>query len=128
MTNDEIGTYQICEAIQIDPKLKCVKDKQQLIAVINGVRHVGNLTIIKKCVKMSQVKFRKTEIDNYIVQEKDIKSVLSDIYGISTDLDKKIVYDESEIWELAQQMATKKEKKANKSGFKLNINGHTGLI
>jgi len=128
MTNEEIGTYQLCEAIEIDPKLKVIIDNNTLTASINGTRFVGNFAIIKACVSTSKLSKRKTLIDREVTQKRNSKKVLSDIFGISKDLDKKLVYDEDEVWKIAQKLVNSEKVKKKVSNFKLDTNEDRGLI
>lgn len=128
MTNDEIGTYQIAEAIKENPKLKVKITNNQLTAKINGIKYIGNLTVLKKCVDTSKLSKRKTIMDNDIVQKKNPKQVFSDVFGVSTNDDKKIVYDIEEIWERAKKLATKTEVKKKKNKFKLDVYDDRGSL
>lgn len=123
MLNDEIGTYIIAEAIDINPKLKVVSKPNQLIALINGVKYTANLKVLKKCINTDQLIKTKTLADNIVLQEKTANEVLSDVFGISKNVDYELVYNPEEVWGLSQALATKKEIEKEDTSFKLDTDG-----
>ena len=119
MLNSEIGTYQLAEAIAINPKLNVVFKEDQVVAKINGFMTIGNKAILESTIDCSKLKVSKTLINNEIKQDRDPKEVLSDVYGISNDADWDLVYKPEDVWRHSERIATNK-KETKKRKFKLD--------
>lgn len=121
MLNDEIGTYQIAQAIAVDSELVVKVDGRKIITKINGSEFVGNWDIIKKICKTSKLKKRAKVKDNLIVIKQSPKDVLKNVYGITEELDWEKVYDADSVWSNCMAISNTKSIK-KQSNFKLDDN------
>lgn len=119
MTNGQIGTYQIVEAISINPKLKVMNKDDSVLVKINGETYEGNLKVIEAAIDCSKVYWVDELQNNLVEPQKSALDMLSDAFGVIKDEDWEIIYDPAEVWTKCQRLANKKEKKT-KSKFELD--------
>lgn len=127
MTNDEIGTYQIAEAIRANPKLRVVEKDGRWECEINQIRYIGNVSVLTKSIDCSKVKVLKNIKNNKIDFIQDSIEVLHSIYGVEYEKDWELIFDPEEVWSKSRSKATKKEV-LNKSTFSLDDDDGTSIM
>ena len=110
MKNEEIGTYQIAEAIRIEPKLRVLQDGGRWKALINGVIYTANIKVLTKTIDCKNVIKLKKLKNNEIIQLQTAYELLENNYGVEYDEDWELIYNPEEVWLECQKKSTKNEK------------------
>lgn len=117
MLNSEIGTYQIVQALDIDPIASVKVEGRAIFMTINDKVFQGNYAIVKKLCDTTKLNF--TFENNERVRLLNPIQVLSEVFGVDSDADWENVYDKNGTWVKANQMATKISEAVVDSSFTL---------
>lgn len=127
MTNDEIGTYQIAEAVRAQPKLRVILSGGGVQAKINGEIYRGNFGVLKNSIDCSKIKVLKTLKDNKVDFKQDSIEILNSTYGVEYDRDWELIFNPEEVWNKSQLKSTKTQLKT-KSVFGLDEDDGTSIM
>lgn len=124
MINEEIGTYPIVAALDVEPMLPMVEiNHQQVMVHLNGRTYIGNMPAIRAMFPDYEFNITKEIEEVKIHRERSAIQVLGEDFGIEYDDDwLQCMENPEEVWREAQALADEKEEVVDKIKTNFDFN------